>query len=55
MVAVLVLASCDKKENEDPWNGEIRLRSGLEEQELGRSTGPGQETSLVSGTEVGFS
>ena len=54
MVAVLVLASCDKKENEDPWNGEIRLRSGLEEQELGRSTGPGQETSLVSGTEVGF-
>lgn len=54
MVAVLALASCDKKENEEPWNGEIRLRSGLEEQVLGRSDIAWQNGDFVQGVKVGF-
>lgn len=54
--AAMIMAGCSNNEIEvDNWNGEIRLCSGLEVQQLTRSTATGlQDTQIESGLKVGF-
>lgn len=55
--ATLMLAGCGNDENEpaDNWNGEIRLSSGLDVQQVTRSIATGlQGNQIASGVQVGF-
>ena len=55
--ATLVLASCGSDDHEviDTWNGEIRLHSGVETQQLTRGIGTDlQGTQIADGNHVGF-
>lgn len=54
--AAMIMAGCSSDEIEvDNWNGEIRLSSGLEVQQLTRSIATGlQNTQIESGLKVGF-